>query len=80
MTRKQFNAREFERELVDAGYMPTSEYVRRWGEDKDEALSSRAAFPVDQRSTLYDDLYELWRRFSTDITEPKDHARERADD
>jgi hypothetical protein len=44
MTRKQFNAREFERSLVDAGYMPLNEYIRRWGEgyEKEKELSSRA--------------------------------------
>jgi hypothetical protein len=43
--RKQFNARAFERELVDAGYMPLNEYIRRWGEldaKESEVLSSRA--------------------------------------
>jgi hypothetical protein len=50
---RKFDARTFERELVAAGYMPTSEYVRRWGRDKDEALSSRAFNGIE--------LWELYR-------------------
>jgi hypothetical protein len=60
---KQFNARAFERELVDAGYMPLNEYVRRWGEldaKESEVLSSRARF---SRSEL-DELVLISRRNS----------------
>lgn len=77
MTHKPFNARAFERELVDAGYMPMSEYVRRWGEDKDEALSSRRwPNPIIEKR-LRDRNIAIERAIAT---RSKANTGERADD
>jgi hypothetical protein len=68
---RKFDARTFERELVAAGYMPTSEYVRRWGRDKDEALSSRAPTRKEMGSYFRNQLRELEHWLNTNAPQPK---------
>jgi hypothetical protein len=72
---KQFDARAFERELVDAGYMPMSEYVRRWG---DEALSSAAR--IEAKRVLADFFLHGVARAYANAPQPEANTGERADD
>lgn len=80
---KPFDARAFERELVDAGYMPMSEYVRRWG---DEALSSRApqsdgkTINIDPKRWFNRPVINLDTCDWTELPRPGDNTRKRADD
>jgi hypothetical protein len=77
MTRKQFNAREFERSLVDAGYMPLNEYIRRWGEGYEKELSSRA---YDFNRCMDAVIRAYANNPQPNITEPKTNSGERAND